>query len=595
MKTSKIAVSLILTIAILLLASCNISSPPGSVSTTRPDDEHKPASSLDIYVGGATEYSLLVSAEQSEAYAGALEYLLAAFKEAFGASPAVIGYSAETELAESQKLIILGNIGADRPAELRAAELLAGAGYCVCPGDRDLAIYATSDNYLTDAVMEFSDVCIKTGSDGLTIKPDFCLRHYVSPAAEDSASRGLTYPVLSIDTEGGRAVTSKTNYIPASVTLENTDSEYLLESVSAQIRGRGNGTWKDIKKQPYKLKFDKKINLMGVGHAADKDWLLLSNPLDFTNMRNAITFNIANTLLKNIAYCSNYTFVNVYLNGNYRGIYMLCEQNEANSHKVLINEDPASVSGSDYFVQLDYYAQSDGSLKKNVDYFELEGKYFRIESDYNSTERCMYVLSVYAKFFEAVRSGDRAAVEACVDLPSAVDTYILNEFMKNTDVGWSSFFMVVRAPGVIEFTAPWDFDLSSGNDYRIDDFSAQGLYVGRSTDIQKQSSPIFYLLMQNDWFVRLVCERMDEIGDDLLNVALATVEKELPEHRTDFENDMAQRLLEPNNYSKPEANKNHSSASDPPTVLDDNMNRLTGWLRVRYEWLSAYFASIGAY
>ena len=79
---------------------------------------------------------------------------------------------------------------------------------------------------------------------------------------------------------------------------------------------------------------------------------------------------------------------------------------------------------------------------------------------------------------DEIIEGDEQTIEGLVDIDSLVDTYILEEYSKNIDVGWSSFFMYKKAGGKLYFGPPWDFDLAFGNDYRLDDGAWEGIYVG---------------------------------------------------------------------------------------------------------------------
>lgn len=51
------------------------------------------------------------------------------------------------------------------------------------------------------------------------------------------------------------------------------------------IRGRGNSTWKNEKK-PYKIKLDKKANVLGLGE--NKHWVLLVNVADKTVIKDRL-------------------------------------------------------------------------------------------------------------------------------------------------------------------------------------------------------------------------------------------------------------------------------------------------------------------
>ena len=88
-------------------------------------------------------------------------------------------------------------------------------------------------------------------------------------------------PVVYINTEGGQAITSKENYIDAELIVQGNETynskTTKLYNGATEIRGRGNSTWSQPKK-PYRLKLDKKTDLLGMGKS--KHWVLLANYLD---------------------------------------------------------------------------------------------------------------------------------------------------------------------------------------------------------------------------------------------------------------------------------------------------------------------------
>ena len=83
------------------------------------------------------------------------------------------------------------------------------------------------------------------------------------------------------------------------------------------IKGRGNSTWK-MEKKPYNLKLDKKADLFGMGKS--KKWSLIANHSDSSLMRNAIIYTVAGQVLD---YTPKYTPVDLYINSEYMGSYIL--------------------------------------------------------------------------------------------------------------------------------------------------------------------------------------------------------------------------------------------------------------------------------
>lgn len=93
-------------------------------------------------------------------------------------------------------------------------------------------------------------------------------------------------------------------------------------SDSAQIKVRGNTTalyW--MQKKPFTIKFSSKKNVLGMG--SGKKWALIANLFDPTLLRNYVAFDTAQKM--GIEYTSNQRFVELWLDGSYRGCYTLYE------------------------------------------------------------------------------------------------------------------------------------------------------------------------------------------------------------------------------------------------------------------------------
>jgi spore coat protein CotH len=58
--------------------------------------------------------------------------------------------------------------------------------------------------------------------------------------------------------------------------------------------------------------------------------------------------------------------------------------------------------------------------------------------------------------------------EDLIDLDNWIDYFIIQEFVKNVDVGWSSVYMYKEPQGKLKFGPVWDFDLAYGNADYID-------------------------------------------------------------------------------------------------------------------------------
>ncbi len=422
-----------------------------------------------------------------------------------------------------------------------------------------------------------SETAIKTSKleQFLRAAPNWSTEPFV-PMPEEIAEQGHTtagIPVISIETKNEEPVLSKEDYVNCKVTLSNVPESMALQKEKCGIRLRGNSSsyYGDVDQilsnpVPYRLKFDEKINLMGLNDGIEaKSWVLLTN-LDNGVFKNDIAFRLGRALLEPDGYyCSDAAPVHLYLNGKFWGTYLLCEQNQVHENRVDISEPEDGYTKTDigYFLELDMYGD-DPSF--TVDYADeasvsdtngvkraLRPAFYTIKSDIYSAAQKRYIAKYLNNAFEILyracvkneyygfdRNHDlrevqadsaKAAVENVADLRSMADMYILNELMCNYNMGQSSFYMCVdfsadsRFPK-LTFTAPWDFNWSCLG-------KTKGVFAGafRSEEFvqesEDRSNPWFILLYRQKWFREMVKERWQELGGLEAVTELVNQEKQL--------------------------------------------------------------------
>ena len=128
-------------------------------------------------------------------------------------------------------------------------------------------------------------------------------------------------PVIYVDTEGGKPIVSKEDYLNAALSILGTDKLDDLDPAVCQIRGRGNTTW-GWPKKPYLVKVESKQSLFGM--PKHKRWVLLANFMDRTLMRNLVSMKVAS--MTNLTWTPRCQPVELVLNGKHQGSYLLIEQ-----------------------------------------------------------------------------------------------------------------------------------------------------------------------------------------------------------------------------------------------------------------------------
>ncbi len=385
---------------------------------------------------------------------------------------------------------------------------------------------------------------------------------------------------VRIDTETGRDVESKEVYINTAFSLTSPDGRDISYDVVG-IRGRGQASW-GLEKKPYKLKFPEKVCLMdssGSGTKA-KDWTMIPCHSDRSLIRNYLGFRLA-AALDGIEWTPYAELVHVYLNGEYRGVYMLSEHVEVAKGRVDIKDGNKDNIG--FLIEYDSWATGE----YNSDMFSVAGIKYSVQSDFGSTDQVIAMKCHLETIFNAVREGDFEKVSEYVDLASAVDIYLLNEVYRNNDVDWSSFFMYFKEPqGKLYFGPVWDLNLAFGNS--SEQTSTSGLAVGHviSTSGKYKGDRNVWLaaFLSNDWFREMARERWRQIKDTLtetLNTEMGVVRTKIGQLEKNFE---VWDILHTQLGQEPTETLGFNSCLEHVEYVEN-------WIRTRIAWLDGYYSS----
>ena len=275
-------------------------------------------------------------------------------------------------------------------------------------------------------------------------------------------------PTVAINTYGAVEVTSKEDEISSTVYVIGDNGRYMHAGEKTGIRGRGNASW-GFAQKPYRIKFDKKVQLLDAPAKAKK-WTLLSPYGDKSMMRNILAFEISRRVgAKYTPYCQP---VDVIFNGEYRGCYQLCDQIDVRKGRVDITEmEPGDNAGEaltgGYLIEIDAYAGNEPC------HFWSNGIPVTIKSpddDKITAQQKKYIQECFGNLVTRVHS-DNFAHESWgyykyFDIDSFLKHFIVGELSGNTDTYWSTYMYKERGDDKI-YTGPvWDFDIAFDNDSR---------------------------------------------------------------------------------------------------------------------------------
>lgn len=260
----------------------------------------------------------------------------------------------------------------------------------------------------------------------------------------------------------------------------------------ASIRGRGNSTWVVHEKKPYSLKLVDASDLLGMGAA--KDWILLADSLDSSAMRNKIVYDFA--ARAGLSFTPECRWTEVYLNGDYAGLYLLSERVEVHPERVNLSPD-----GSLVCMDRDIRVEED-----TAPYFITDSSQYlqiRESSDLGTLKRQFQSMenAILAEDGRDPVSG--ASWENLIDLESWVKKYLIEEIFDSYDANFQSqyYYCHETQGGSVIYAGPvWDYDSALGNPQIWALNSPQGLFAWRPEAMAGYATPWLHSLYEKPAF-----------------------------------------------------------------------------------------------
>ena len=316
-----------------------------------------------------------------------------------------------------------------------------------------------------------------------------------------TGSQGL--PALYITTESGKLnkIEASKEYREAGkLVFTGPDGAVQYNGDLEHIKARGNSSMTFAKKN-YQIKLATGTSLMGMGKA--KKWILTGNYRDKSYLRNQIMYDLADAV--GLAYTPEHCAAELYINHEYRGLYLFSEKIEVDDDRVDVtnlekatkdvNEralssfkaigkkkstkgafkgfeianNPEDITGG-YLLEYESYPvrykseKSAYTTKKNI-ILVLKSP------EYASREQMTYITGLMQAFENAINAADGRDpgtgkhYTELADEESLALKYMIEEFSENYDGNSSSQYFYKPADAVSEkfFSGPvWDYDSSFG-------------------------------------------------------------------------------------------------------------------------------------
>lgn len=285
-------------------------------------------------------------------------------------------------------------------------------------------------------------------------------------SADGLASIEITLADSSLEelNENGKDI----RYAESHVTVLDPETGSPYTDFHAELKGRGNSSWK-MPKKSYQIKLSSKKSLLGMD--ASKKWLLISNYADASLMRNRLMYDLAGQLMD---YVPDSRHVNLWINGTYLGNYLLCEKVEIGEGRVDLKNKRGLLVEIDNF----YYYEEEEHFQSRISgsHFVLkDSRADDLEREDSAAREAFLEFEDKINRFESLLYADEKDWEQIcriIEPDSFIKYYFLEELAANSDSCRTSIYLYQDGPDDRLHMGPvWDFDKALG-------YSMRGKYGG---------------------------------------------------------------------------------------------------------------------
>lgn len=320
----------------------------------------------------------------------------------------------------------------------------------------------------------------------------------------------------SVDEEGYAMTRMQVSIMDAASAKNHIEDTPTLDTL-ALVRYRGNSS-RRFDKKGYLLRFtdeqglDNDLNVMGMGR--ESEWILHGPFLDKTMMRNYLCMNIIGQVMP---YTSDVAYCRLYVDGEYKGLYLMMESIKQGEQRVAISKNKARDTHISYIVRIEADPMDIRSLNTFSFYTHLTQDHnTRYSIVYPGTKHITEAWATYieddiSKFEKALFSYDfkdaQNGYKAYIDVDSFIDYYIFMEFFGVRDFGSRSTYLYKDAKGKLCMGPAWDFNNAMDN-----------FFLEQSTsDIQYQDRLWYRMLLKDEEFVSKLVRRYHSLRESVLN------------------------------------------------------------------------------
>ncbi|MCL2372335.1 MAG: CotH kinase family protein [Defluviitaleaceae bacterium] len=389
------------------------------------------------------------------------------------------------------------------------------------------------------------------------------------------------FPVLHITAPLHPFLAERDYWHPGTLTLAGSGDDFAGEEI--RLRGRGNSTWVQAEdKRPLRIRFETPRTLLS--DYPHRDWVLVANHFDMSLLRNYAALYLG-SLMGGMDHTPMVQNVQVYINGEYAGLFLLTDERDVAPGRSQLTFDPDPTL-SEFYFELDGHAIGWRADDRTLgdDFFIVDGLAYSIRypsGGRRSTAHTEYLYNFVTRANEAMLSHDFERIQRYIDIDSFLDFYVVQELFKNIDISAFSVFMQLRGQGDarrIYFGPVWDFDRSAGN--TIHWYTHENIFAGWYNTWFRAglNTPELAEKMKTRWFAA---------ANDEILAMLSRLRQTRRVNAAEFQRDF-------DKFNLPETQPNWFYGIVPAplqelTTWEQQADYLIQWLTKRRDWLNWYF------
>lgn len=331
--------------------------------------------------------------------------------------------------------------------------------------------------------------------------------------------RSANVSSLFLDTRSGsmkQLSEDRDNTDPSCMRLYRPDGslDFSEERFGARLEGHGNSSW-SLEKKPYEFDLPSVSPLLGM--PSGRRWVLVSNGYDPTNLRNKLAYDSAQK--GGFAWCPRCEYVDLYLNGDYAGLYLLTEDWDIGPDKIDISPEDGILLAR----------TGDGHTRSlPLSFVTDSGRLFYIRyPKYCAVEEKNAVMAYVRQLESSMQDG---TWEQYFDADSLARRALLEIIFCNDDL-YSFNYYWDRSDSRVYAGFPWDYDLAFGNQPWRSGVRNKNYTIGAPPDYYEGDSINYWwkLLMNDSAFTARLCALYESTFRSLMTDILSGGLDELAE------------------------------------------------------------------